>query len=322
MQIRTKFTKALVVSLMLWGCTKDKTNLADRQPQAQQKIQQQVPSFDGAKAYEYLLAQTKFGPRNPGSSGHSQCLQYLYQTMQEYADAVTQQNFTHIGYDGKPIRMTNIIASFNLQATSRILLVAHWDTRPRADLDPDPEKVDQPILGANDGASGVAVLLEIARHLKSTPPTVGVDIILVDGEDYGIEGDTKNYLLGSRHFTKNLPKGFAPMFGIVVDLVGDAQLEIKKEQYSLKYAPDIVNLVWKTAANLNIEQFSPLTQGWVTDDHLPFNEIGIKTILLIDFEYPDESNKYWHTMQDTPDKCSPESLEAVGTVLLHVIYNF
>lgn len=305
---------------LLQGCDQ-KPKPASQQPQATEKpTPPEVPTFVGAKAFEYLKAQTDFGSRVPGSTAHSQCLLYLQKTMQEFADAVTIQEFTHIGYDNKPIRMANIISSFNLKASTRILLVAHWDSRPRADQDSNQKNREQPILGANDGASGVAVLMEIARHLKETPPKIGVDMIFVDGEDYGKEGDNQNYLLGSRYFTKNLPPGFSPMFGIVVDMVGDAQLTIKKERYSLKYAPDVVERVWSTAANLGFEQFSPMLQGWVTDDHLPFNEVGIKTINLIDFEYPDESNMYWHTTQDTPDKCSPESLEAVGTVLMQVIY--
>jgi glutaminyl-peptide cyclotransferase len=311
---------ALLLTL-LQSCDQ-KPKPADQQPKTIQKAKtSEVPKFDGAQAFEYLKAQTDFGPRAPGTNAHAQCLVYLQNTMREFAEAVNVQEFTHIGYDKKPIRMANIISSFNLKASSRVLFVAHWDSRPRADQDSDQKKKDQPILGANDGASGVAVLIEIARHLKENPLTVGVDMIFVDGEDYGKEGDNQNYLLGSRYFTKNLPPGFSPMFGIVIDMIGDAQLTIKKERYSLKYAPDVVERVWSTAAALNIEQFSPMVQGWVTDDHLPFNEVGIKTIDLIDFEYPDESNVYWHSTQDTPDKCSPESLEAVGMVLMHVIYN-
>jgi hypothetical protein len=318
--MKSIFSLAVLLTL-LQSCDQKPKPADESKQETQQTTPPEVPTIDGSKAFEYLIIQTKFGPRVPGTNAHSLCLTYLQKTMLEFADAVNLQEFTHIGYDNKPMRMANIISSFNLKASSRVLLVAHWDSRPRADQDSDQKKREQPILGANDGASGVAVLIEIARHLKSIPPKVGVDMIFVDGEDYGKEGDNRNYLLGSRYFTKNLPPGFSPMFGIVVDLVGDAQLTIKKERYSLKYAPDIVERVWSTAAHLNIEQFSPLLQGWVTDDHLPFNEVGIKTINLIDFEYPDDSNMYWHTSQDTPDKCSPESLEAVGTVLMHVIYS-
>ena len=313
-----------VLCSLLLSCTREqpKPSVTTQAMKPQQVIESSIPAFDGKKAYEYLKAQTNFGPRSPNSAGHQKCLEYLQHELQQYADAVNLQPFVETGYNGETLNFNNIIASFNLQATTRILLIAHWDTRPRADQDKDKKKRNQPILGANDGASGVAVLLEIARHLKSNPPTVGIDMLLVDGEDYGKEGDTKNYLLGARYFAKNLPQGFAPAFGILLDMVGDKELELRKEKYSLKYAPDIVELVWSTAHELNVTQFSWETQDWATDDHLPLNEAGIKTIDLIDFNYPDKTNRYWHTTEDTPDKCSPESLEAVGIVLIQVIYKY
>ena len=281
-----------------------------------------IPEFNGRTAFDYVKGQVKFGPRNPGSIAHERCLDYLEFEMRKYANAVNLQTFTHAGYDGKPLKMTNVISSFNLQASTRILLVAHWDSRPWADQDTDPNNQQHPIIGANDGASGVAILMEIARNLKIHPPKVGVDILFVDGEDYGKEGDSHNYLLGSKYFATHLPQGFSPIFGVVVDMVGDKELQIQKEPTSLKYAPDIVELIWSTAKQLNIYQFSESLQNSVMDDHVPLNNAGIKTIVLIDFDYPDESNRFWHTMDDTVDKCSSESLEAVGRVLTHVIYTF
>lgn len=282
--------------------------------------EQAVPSFDGARAFDYLTRQTDFGPRDPGSDAHAKCLRFLSSELQRYAEAVNLQPFPVTGYNGETLTMTNIIASFRLQAPTRILLLAHWDSRPWADQETDPAKAKQPVLGANDGASGVAVLLEIARHLKDVPPSVGVDILLTDGEDYAREGKEEEYLRGAKYFAGNLPAGFHPVFGILLDMVGDKQLEIAKERYSLTYAPDIVELVWSAAKTLNVAQFSDRVQNYVIDDHLPLNRAGIKTIDLIDFDYPDETNRYWHTLEDTPDKCSPESLEAVGKVLLYVIY--
>jgi len=314
--IRIVFLVMLIV-----GCGKEQPK-PQTVTQDVQKPRQNVPQFDGNSAFAFLKKQTDFGSRSPGSPAHEKCLRYLQTEMQKYADAVSPQTFSHVGYDGKNIIMTNLISSFNLKATTRILFLAHWDSRPRADQDPDFKKRNQSILGANDGASGVAVLLEIAQHLKSNPPNVGIDMLFTDGEDYGKEGDNQNYLLGAKHFAKNLPSGFKPAFGILLDMVGDVQLEIAKEKYSLQYAPDIVELVWSTAKELGVDQFTSDTQGWVIDDHLPFNEVGIKTIDLIDFHYPDETNRYWHTTQDTPDKCSPESLEAVGKVLMYVIYQY
>ncbi len=277
------------------------------------------PKFDGRSAFSYLLKQTAFGPRNPNSAGHESCLSYLVQTLRSLADTVEVQPFVQEGY-GEKLSLTNIFARYRPDVQGRILFLAHWDTRPRADNDPDKSHWNQPILGANDGASGVAVLLELAALLKNTPPAIGVDLLLVDGEDYGKEGQHDLYLLGSRHFAAHLPTGYAPRFAILLDMVGDAYLELPKEGYSVQYAPDIVDLVWDTARNLGVRQFIDTKGEMIIDDHLPLNDAGIKTIDIIDFNYPDQSNRYWHSLNDTPDHCSAESLEAVGTVMTNVIY--
>ncbi len=304
------------------GSQKEKNQEKKSVPQSPLSgIAKPAPAFDGQSAYQFLLAQTKFGPRVPGSAAHQRCLDYFTLEMKKYADVVNLQEFMHTGYRGEQIKMTNIISSFNLGATNRILLAAHWDSRPYADHDKDKEKRNQPILGANDGASGVAVLLELAQLMKQSPPPIGVDIIFFDGEDFGKSGDLENYLLGSKYFTKNKAAGFNPRLGILLDMVGDQQLEIPKEKNSLKFAPEVVQYVWSIAEELGISQFSNREGDEVYDDHVPLNEAGIKTIDLIDFAYPDESNKYWHSTEDTPDKCSPESLEAVGKVLTYLLYS-
>ena len=313
----------LVVTFLLFSCSKDS---ARQQPERSSSSQiasaaEDPPYFDGRRALDFLVAQTDFGPRNPGSSGHHKCLAYLEDELRKYAASASLQPFTHKGYNGEVFTLTNLIATFNPKARTRILLLAHWDSRPRSDQETDLKKRDQPILGANDGASGVAVLLEIARHLKEKAPTAGVDMLFTDGEDYGKEGDNAGYLLGARYFSENLPPGFSPTFGILLDMVGDANLELMKESYSIQFAPEAVDAVWSAARELGVYQFTDNVQGYVTDDHLPLNRIGIRTIDLIDFSYPDASNRYWHTTQDTPDKCSSESLEAVGKVLMHVIYH-
>ena len=280
-----------------------------------------VPAFNEARAFEYLTRQTAFGPRHPNSGGHRECLQYLQSTLQQSADEVRLQPFTHAGYNGQTLKLTNVIASFKPHVKERVLLCAHWDTRPRADQDGNPARRDEPILGANDGASGVAVLLEIAALLKQTPPPIGVDLVLFDGEDYGMEGDHANYLLGSRHFARTKAADYLPRFAILLDMVGDRYLEIPREGYSRRYAPDVVKLVWDKARLLGIAQFVDEDGEDVMDDHLPLNESGIRAIDIIDFNYPDPTNRYWHTHEDTPDKCSPESLGAVGTVLMHVLFD-
>jgi glutaminyl-peptide cyclotransferase len=323
------FSFLLLLALVVNGCSGDRSESRKTTDTVSTPINRPAhaspamtpPPFDGTSAFGYLTAQTSFGPRNPNSPGHDLCLNYLETTVKGFADRVTRQEFTRKGYRGEVLPLTNIIASFAPEASTRILLCAHWDTRPRAEHDPDKSKWNTPILGANDGASGVAVLLEIAKQLKAAPPAIGVDIVLFDGEDYGIEGDRDMYLLGSRHFAAHLPPNYVPRFGILLDMIGDAQLEIPKEKNSVRFAPDVIRLIWDAARELGIEQFIDEPGEEVMDDHWPLNDAGIKTVDLIDFNYPDQTNRYWHTTLDTPEHCSPESLKAVGLVLSNVIYS-
>ena len=235
-----------------------------------------APAFDGPRAYGYLPRQTDFGPRVPGTDAHAACLRYLSAELQQYAEAVNLQPFTVKGYAGEQVTMTNLIASFNSKATTRILLLAHWDSRPWADQEKDPVKAKKPVLGANDGASGVAVLLEIARALHATPPQVGVDILLTDGEDYAREGHEEEYLRGSRYFAANLPAGYHPVFGILLDMVGDSQLELLKERYSVMYAPDVVEEVWSAAGGcLGLE-----LREDVAERHFDGRDLDLRELLL------------------------------------------
>lgn len=318
-----KVTGVCIALLYASGCAQP-----PKDPRTEQEVRipspppatSRIPAFRGAGAYEYLKAQTAFGPRNPNSPGHAACLSYLVSTLKGFADQVRLQEFAQAGYDGEKLHLTNIIASYKPDARARILLCAHWDSRPRAEYDENHSRRNEPIPGANDGASGVGVLLELARLLKETPPSVGVDLVLFDGEDYGKDGDHALYLIGSRYFARNKAVDYLPRFGILLDMVGDTYLDLPKEANSLKFAPDIVSLVWNTAHELGISQFLNEQGEEILDDHIPLNEAGIKTIDIIDFNYPDDTNRYWHTHQDTPEHCSPESLEAVGTVITHVVY--
>ena len=312
-----------LVMTLFQGCTGEQPKSKEpvQHSTSQQPPATQVPVFSGARAFEYLTRQTSFGPRNPGSSGHKGCLDYLVTEFTKNSDSVRLQEFTHDGYEGEVLRLTNIIASINPSSNARLLFCAHWDTRPRAEHDENKSRRNEPMLGANDGASGVAVLLEMANLMKATHPAVGVDLVLVDGEDYGREGDYSNYLLGARYFAGNKAPDYAPRFGILLDMIGDKFLEIPRERHSVQYAPDIVDLVWNKAKELGYPQFIDEPGEEILDDHIPLNEAGIKTIDLIDFDYPDQTNRYWHSHQDTPEHCSAESLEAVGTVLTHIIYS-
>lgn len=305
----------IIITLMLLGC-KNKT---EEQTTVIPKKQIVIPEFDAENAFRYLVAQVEFGPRVPNTTAHRECRNYLVNELKKFADEVKLQEFKDNAY-GVELNLSNIIATFNPDAKERILLCAHWDTHPWASQELDHKKRDLPIPGANDGASGVAVLLEISKILKNNKPKIGVDIILFDGEDYAKPNDINAYLRGSKYFAKNKPRDYNPKYGILLDMVGDANLEFRKEGFSLKYAPDIVQLVWSIASELNFIEFVDYPGEEIIDDHIPLNQVGIKTINIIDFNYPDETHRYWHTLEDTPDKCSPRSLYIVGTVLLHLIY--
>ena len=274
--------------------------------------------FDGHSAYSYLVKQCEFGPRNPGSEGHKKCLEFLKSELNRYAEAVTVHPFKHFDQKlNKEIEMYNIIASFNLEPESgqRVLLCAHWDTRPMADRDPDPKNHNTPILGANDGASGVAVLLEIAKMLADKPAEIGVDMIFFDGEDYGEEGNLDQYFLGSREFV-NVMGQYTPIFGILLDMIGDIDLDIPIEPNSYRKAPDVVEEVWELAGKLGVKEFrKEMGNAVVQDDHVILSAAGIRSIDIIDFDY-----KYWHTIEDTPEKTSPESLRKVGLVVINYLY--
>lgn len=272
-----------------------------------------VPSFDALRAWEDLKAQVAFGPRVPNTEGHRKAKDYILQELGKVADGVTRQEFSHQG-GGKTFALTNILATLNPGQRPRILLGAHWDTRPFADQEQDPSKRRQPVPGANDGASGVAILLEIGRALKRQPPPVEVLLAFFDAEDMGGTPYAQEYCLGSRHFARNMGT-FRPDMAIIVDMVGDKDLQIYYETYSMQAAPNLMRTVFDVARSLGFTAFHPFIKYTIVDDHLSLIEAGVPAIDLIDFDYP-----AWHTLDDTPEQCSPESLRAVGQTLLHVLY--
>lgn len=276
----------------------------------------EVPEFDSQKAFAFLVRQCEIGPRNPGSEGHRKGRDYLQATLAQYADSVRTQPFPlRFGRPEQTEEAYNIIARFQPEKKERILLCAHWDTRPWADEDPDPKNHDTPVLGANDGASGVAVLLEVARLLHKHKAPVGVDIVLFDGEDAGTSGSMNSWAQGSQYFARTLAPQDRPIFGVLIDMIGDADLVITKEANSLAAARPVVEKVWKIAQDLGCTAFKPELGSSIMDDHIPLLQVGIPCIDLIDLDYP-----YWHTISDTPDKCSASSLDQVGRVLVHLIY--
>lgn len=268
--------------------------------------------FDEDAAWAYLLRQVGFGPRDPGSEGHEACLDWMIETLSSRADQLYPHTFVIADpYGEGSLRLTNLRAVFRPEASRRVAFAAHWDTRPRADREVPPS--DEPIPGANDGASGVAVLLALADWLVENPPSIGVDLLFFDGEDYGVEGDHANYLLGSRRFVEDHPR-YRPEALILIDLVGDADLRIPMEGYSLQQNPRLVRRVFNQALALGLDAFDPTAGPAVLDDHVPFLERQIPSVNLIDLDYP-----AWHTLDDTPEQCSPESLGQVGRLLCALI---
>lgn len=266
--------------------------------------------FDSQAAWGLLTDQVAFGPRNPGSDGHSACQDYLVAALQEACQRVEVQEFAHES-DSQQYQMANLIGVLNPGGGDRILLAAHWDTRPYADQDPDPANHNTPILGANDGASGVAVLLQLASQLSKVQLPYEVVIVLFDGEDFG--RTLSEYFLGSTYFAAHMDD-YRPKRAILVDMVGDADLGLLREPNSLLSDRALVDLVWQKGAELGFPQYRSETGPAILDDHIPLIQAGVPCIDIIDLDYP-----YWHTLADTPDKCSPDSLLAVGEVLYSLI---
>lgn len=312
--------------LLFASCEKEEPEKVVSKPLYSLSEPVQLPEFNGENAYAQIEKQVSFGPRNPNSPGHAKALAYLQGELKKYADEVVLQPFTYTGYDNEKLALTNIIGKFNPAEKNRIILCAHWDTRPRGEEDRDSTKRDLPILGANDGGSGVGVLLEIARILKNQKVSYGIDIILFDGEDYGHRNDLTNFCIGSKYFSANLPQGYSPVFGILLDLVGDKEAVFMKEGYSYQFAPEIVNLVWGVASRIGEAQFVPQVGPAIYDDHVPLNQAGIRCINIIDSELvgadsPNERRNYWHTQRDTMDNIGKETLQAVGDVVIRLIYS-
>lgn len=282
-----------------------------------------IPLFNADSAYQYIQKQVDFGPRVPGTPEHKACADWLESTLKSFADEVIVQKASAKAANGDKLPIYNIIASFKPQKTDRILLCAHWDTRHVADEDADASRQNEPILGANDGGSGVGVLLEIARQLKANPINVGIDIILFDTEDYGESSVDDSYCLGSQYWGANLHKpNYTARYGILLDMVGANGATFMKERTSTAYAPLVVENVWKTAAELGYGSYflNRSTLGGLTDDHLYINQLtGIPTIDII--HYTDQGfGHFWHTHKDNMKVISKSTLKAVGRTVMTVIY--
>ncbi len=275
--------------------------------------------YDGGSALELCRQQCEFGPRVPGTTAHARCAEWLLTTLQASCDTVILQTGTVQTATEGQLGIKNIIGVINPEASQRLLLLAHWDTRPWADNDPDEANHTKPVMGANDGASGVGVLLQLAKQLKQAGTSLGVDILLVDAEDMGVDDNEESWALGTQYWAQHPHvEGYKPLFGILLDMVGSSDATFTREYYSTQYAGGFVDLVWKNAAG---SHFINAQGGAVTDDHIFVNRAGIPCIDIIDMRSNSDTGfcPEWHTVHDTMDAIDPATLAEVGQTLLNVI---
>lgn len=284
-------------------------------------------SFMADSAFVHIEKQCSYGARVPGSKAHAECATYIMNTFRRYGLQVSTQQTTVRGWDGKNLPCLNITASYLPDSSRRVVIATHWESRPWADQDPNAANHRLPVPAANDGASGVAVMLETARLLAELQPSVGVDFVCFDVEDYGTPywgespADGSDWCLGSQYWSTHLPEGYRPLYGILLDMVGGSDTHFRYEYFSRRYAEPIVAKVWGAAAMVGADDyFLPEDGTAATDDHIPMNErAGIPTIDIIGTR-PQGFSETWHTLADTPQNISRQALYAVGQTLLQVLY--
>ena len=320
------FATLTTLALATLGCNTDAPQ--DKDPEAElQPVA--VPKFERDSAFEFVAKQVSFGPRVPNTEAQKRCKDWLVGKLTAYGLKVTEQPFSAKAYTGKLLNGINIIAQYKPEAAKRIFIASHWDSRHIADSPLETERKNEPIRGADDGGSGVGIILEIARTLQANPPGLGVDFILYDAEDYGDDSDENpnpnSWCLGSQHWSRNLvPSGYSPKYGILLDMVGAKGTRFTKEGVSMNFAPTVMNKVWKTGQNLGYTNyFSEEKSGPVTDDHYFVNTIA--KIPMIDIIGKSSTTQtgfgaHWHTHDDNMDIIDVRALRAVGQTLLEVIY--
>jgi Zn-dependent M28 family amino/carboxypeptidase len=275
-------------------------------------------AFDGQAAYGYVKTQLDFGARVPGTEAHRRAGDWIEAQMRRTADTVVVQRWNHVSARGDTLPLRNILARFRPGATERVLYLTHWDSRPVSESAADERQRALPVPGANDGGSSVALLVALGDALARTAPAVGVDLLFVDGEDYGDFGANVDVLIGSTYFAEHLPADYAtnpPLYGVLWDMIGDRDLRIPQEGNSLSAAPEVVQRVWSVADELGYGAvFVPESGEYITDDHLPLIKKGLRVINVIDLDYPAH-----HTPGDLLDKISVRSLQIVGDVALTLV---
>lgn len=329
--MNTNFLKTTLIFLMLavafTACENEvDTNQPNMNlvPQADTKVK--IPKFDGVAAKAYVAKQVSFGPRIPNTEGHKACKKWLVNTFKSFGLTVIEQDFVATTYTNVELNSTNIIARHNPNIKERVILAAHWDTRPFADKDPDPARQEEPILGADDAGSGVGVLLEIARLLKENPIPMGIDIILFDAEDYGdASGQHEDtFGMGSQYWGKNPHIHREDVkYGILLDMVGAKGAKFSKEGYSTTNAGELTNKIWKLAKMMKKDNlFVEESGGFVMDDHFYFMKHFKKPMVDIINRPSDEFGfgAHWHTHGDNMDIIDEKVLEAVGQVVTAVIF--
>jgi hypothetical protein len=271
-------------------------------------------TFDAERAWAHLVAQVEAGPRVPGSDGHRATLAYLRAHLEARADRVLLHELTETSpLDSTEMRLTNVVAVFGAESTTRLLFGAHWDTRPVADREEADSLRALPVPGANDGASGVAVLLEVAEALSRREPRVGVDLVFFDGEDSGRNQDPRSFALGSQGFVRDHP-AYRPRIAVILDMVGRRDARIPREGNSVRYAGRAVESVWGAARDLGLTALVDSVGPPTFDDHIAFLVAGIPAVDILDLRDP-----AWHTTRDLPENCSPETLDQIGRLVLELI---
>lgn len=317
--MKTLFLTLLILTITGCGASRSQQTVST-------EIVSDTPSdseyrFDADSAYSYVAKQVAFGPRVPNSEAHRKAGDWMVSELRRHGAEVIEQYADLKAFDGTMIHARNIFGRINPEASNRILLLAHYDCRPWADQDPDPQKRHQPVDGANDGASGVGVILEVARQLKASGSKAGVDFLFVDAEDWGTDGDDESWAMGARYFAQNPPvEGYRPVKAILLDMVGGKDASFPREVFSMQYAPDLSMEFSQAANRAGVSSRFPDTPGGaITDDHLELLKVGIPAIDIIEFNPRSGFNPTWHTTSDNMDNISAETLGSVGKALISFI---